>query len=494
MPAKRYADGVLSSTERLNERFARWGPFRLEGRLAPVSIHVGEGALGLTMPPGRTRAWRAGWERAAGDSLCARWLDGDEGAVVLAASAEVLDPTEALLRAATERAAVRGTRRAVLERLGDEVRLDRALGRVGLPRRHVDRYLDAAVEFQTEALRTGFGGLGPRWWRERDGQPVAIRLDRARAGGWLALELAALGHEEDGEAFELARLAIALREATLGGDPGTARAVAAEIVRPATTPAEVTVWIEGPELVRDLWEPAGARVSPRRARWLLQHVDGLSIAGAPVRVRVEPSIRAGRRPPRREPRASRRRRLFTLWDRGVRVDDVGLVGLTPERMALSIAARVPGLAPAATVIDGTCGVGGLALALARTPAIEHVIAVDVDAGRLEMARHNAQVYGVTGRIEFVLGDVVELLARRRAEVLVLDPPWGGRAYDRERVTLADLPMPVSRALERFDGVVLLKLPRSFDPSTLPGAWTLELLLDEREIPKMLLATRRPRKS
>lgn len=73
---------------------------------------------------------------------------------------------------------------------------------------------------------------------------------------------------------------------------------------------------------------------------------------------------------------------------------------------------------------------------------------------------------------------------------MLDPPWGGRDYDRERVALDDLGLDVRAALGRHRGAVVLKLPRSFDVATLPGGgWRVEPLVDEREILKMLIARR-----
>ena len=61
--------------------------------------------------------------------------------------------------------------------------------------------------------------------------------------------------------------------------------------------------------------------------------------------------------------------------------------------------------------------------------------------------------------------------------------------ERGRVAIDELGMDVAAVLARCDGPVRLELPRSFDPATLPGEWTLELMLDERELPKMLLARR-----
>ena len=98
-------------------------------------------------------------------------------------------------------------------------------------------------------------------------------------------------------------------------------------------------------------------------------------------------------------------------------------------------------------IDALCGVGGNAIQLART--CDLVIAIDTDAARLRMAAHNARVYGVEGKIEFVLGDFMKLartcgggargtgvegiltnkcLRRLKADVVFLSPPWGGPQY------------------------------------------------------------------
>lgn len=37
-----------------------------------------------------------------------------------------------------------------------------------------------------------------------------------------------------------------------------------------------------------------------------------------------------------------------------------------------------------------------------------MIAIDIDANRLQCARHNARVYGVEDRIEFIHGNYMEL--------------------------------------------------------------------------------------
>lgn len=75
-----------------------------------------------------------------------------------------------------------------------------------------------------------------------------------------------------------------------------------------------------------------------------------------------------------------------------------------------------------------------------------MIALDTSPTRLALARHNAQIYGVADRIEFILSDYlsfaksylslpstsrrpnVNLLETRKIDVVFLSPPWGGPSY------------------------------------------------------------------
>lgn len=58
------------------------------------------------------------------------------------------------------------------------------------------------------------------------------------------------------------------------------------------------------------------------------------------------------------------------------------------------------------IVDAFAGVGGNAIQFALT--CDRVIAVELCAQRLETARHNAEVYGVADKIEFICGDFLEV--------------------------------------------------------------------------------------
>ena len=75
-----------------------------------------------------------------------------------------------------------------------------------------------------------------------------------------------------------------------------------------------------------------------------------------------------------------------------------------------------------------------------------VIALDTSPTRLALARHNAQIYGVADRIEFILSDYLSFAKSylslpssskpqsenshqaRKIDVVFLSPPWGGPSY------------------------------------------------------------------
>ena len=117
-----------------------------------------------------------------------------------------------------------------------------------------------------------------------------------------------------------------------------------------------------------------------------------------------------------------RYRLFSRYDEGIKMDEEAWFSVTPERIAKHIAKRCQ----CDLIIDAFCGVGGNAIQFALT--CERVIAIDIDPVKIEHARHNAIIYGVADRIEFIIGDYMTLAPTLRADVVFLSPPWGGPSY------------------------------------------------------------------
>ena len=158
----------------------------------------------------------------------------------------------------------------------------------------------------------------------------------------------------------------------------------------------------------------------------------------------------------------------------MRADEEGLYSLTPEALAMEVAADCSG-----RVLDATCGVGGLAIALARQGC--RVVAVDTSAERIAMARHNASLYGVPLDLRVMDAREVE----GPFDHVVVDPPWGGRGYE-EGLRLEDLPL--ARELLGRAPWVHLKLPVSFAVDSLPAGSTVRAVVDDRALIKFLWAT------
>jgi len=153
-----------------------------------------------------------------------------------------------------------------------------------------------------------------------------------------------------------------------------------------------------------------------------------------------------------------RYRLFTRFDRGVRLDDEGWFSVTPECIADHISRRCLEIFGAVArtgagavdrsggcsdngavrvILDGFAGYGGNAVSLLRHFPRSLVLSVELLPARLALLRHNASVYGIDGsarhspRLELVAGDVYRVLQGLEPGVVdlaVMSPPWGGMDY------------------------------------------------------------------
>jgi len=75
-----------------------------------------------------------------------------------------------------------------------------------------------------------------------------------------------------------------------------------------------------------------------------------------------------------------------------------------------------------------------------------VIAIDIDPYKIKLARHNAKIYGVADKIEFIVGDFFHLAPKLKADVLFMSPPWGGPGYWFDKIYTIE-----SMCEKHFDG-------------------------------------------
>jgi SAM-dependent methyltransferase len=246
----------------------------------------------------------------------------------------------------------------------------------------------------------------------------------------------------------------------------------------------------GPGIVTRVGDACELTLPPREAADLAARLRGLGIAGAPLEVTVAPPLsRALVRDARLRDARARRTTTPGFTRREARASGEGRYSLTPEVLAL----RLGELAQGRSVVDACCGSGGNTLGFARAGCA--VTAIELDAGRLAEARHNAGVYRVQPR--FLAGDALALVPTLSADILFVDPPWG-EDYDKKRSTLRDFPLLealLAAPLSSY-GELWLKLPASFAVDELttpePSAWFGEAEGDRRRIKFLLLRLARSR--
>ncbi|XP_037732353.1 trimethylguanosine synthase [Drosophila subpulchrella] len=158
--------------------------------------------------------------------------------------------------------------------------------------------------------------------------------------------------------------------------------------------------------------------------------------------------------------------LFSRFDQGIRLDRESWFSVTPEKIAKQTARRLA----CDIIVDAFCGCGGNAIQFANTCG--RVIAIDIDAEKLAMAKHNAGIYGVAHKIEFVHADFLQFAAstRIRPNVVFLSPPWGGPDYQKQSVFDIEqslLPVGASHLMQlsrRLADDVAFFLPRNANMS------------------------------
>ena len=147
-------------------------------------------------------------------------------------------------------------------------------------------------------------------------------------------------------------------------------------------------------------------------------------------------------------------------EKKMQLDEEALYSLTPQIIAKEITELIEGN----IVVDAFCGAGGLTIATALYG--KEVIAIDLDAKRLEMAKYNAKLFNCHKSIKFIQGDYLALIKEISCDSIILDPPWGGVDYNRvDEFKLKHFnpngKMIIDLALKYADTVVM-RLPKNFD--------------------------------
>jgi tRNA G37 N-methylase Trm5 len=107
-----------------------------------------------------------------------------------------------------------------------------------------------------------------------------------------------------------------------------------------------------------------------------------------------------------------------------------------------IAAHIAESAPKekTVIVDAFAGVGGNAIALARSGRWERVFAIEKDPKTMKCAKHNAEIYGVSSKIFWLTGDcfdAVNRFAGNKNVIIFASPPWGGMCLSLQILSYAN---------------------------------------------------------
>ena len=247
------------------------------------------------------------------------------------------------------------------------------------------------------------------------------------------------------------------------------------------------LWLSSDEIDAWLGTDQGSIVlEPHDASAWIHHLDGLDIGGATLSAKADlpqshelPAIR-------RAQRSRSRARGNQCWL--PHTDEEGRFSATPRSIATAQAKLMTQLSTA--VVDPFCGAGANAIAAALQGA--DVYASDIDHSRVELAKLNAEQFGVAERIHFSVCDAADAIRKagqlRPKPVLFLDPPWGGVDWDRgdmraETLFRAIGSRSVNAVVDEYGLSLVVKLPRTFDTTSLVEdrpAWRFSLELGPTE--------------
>jgi len=109
------------------------------------------------------------------------------------------------------------------------------------------------------------------------------------------------------------------------------------------------------------------------------------------------------------------------------------------------------------LLDATSGIGGFILNM--YDHFKHVIGYEIDRTQYNILKHNCEVYG-TKNVELHNLDYTKNINRQSADIVLIDPPWGGLKYnDSNQLNLKLGTLTMSELIELIDcRILIIKIP------------------------------------
>jgi len=125
------------------------------------------------------------------------------------------------------------------------------------------------------------------------------------------------------------------------------------------------------------------------------------------------------------------------------------------------------------ILDLGTGSGCLAVTIAHHWPLAHVTAVDISSGALAVAQRNAQRHHVSERVEFLLGDLWQVIGDCRFDYIVSNPPYVTEAeyegLDRE---VREFEPKMALVAGPLGTEILQRIARESPRHLVPDGWVL----------------------
>lgn len=172
---------------------------------------------------------------------------------------------------------------------------------------------------------------------------------------------------------------------------------------------------------------------------------------------------------------AQRRRYFTKYDEGIKMDKEGWYSVTPEAIANHHAKRLVASRSGLVVLDAFAGVGGNAVQFARNDNVALVICVDLDLDRLKLAANNCRVYAIPKeKLLFVNANALDVLRAYRHGEKILTETEAGQTGDAENENDAKIDSD-------YSFVTINKLPSKIDAVFLSPPWGGSDYCEQKEV-------------
>jgi len=129
--------------------------------------------------------------------------------------------------------------------------------------------------------------------------------------------------------------------------------------------------------------------------------------------------------------------------------------------------------PAPRIADVGTGSGAIAIALAHALPQSTIVALDISAPALEIARHNAKQNDVLDRIQFVQSDLFATLAAESFDAIVSNPPYVALSEKSSLpIEVRDYEPPLALFAGPTGLEIYQRLIAEAAPRLVPGGWLL----------------------